>query len=166
MELHVDDSGFVVLDEYRWPCALGREGIGPKTTEGDGLTPLGSHQLGRVFWRKDRLSSIQTTLPCLPITKSMGWCDDPDQDAYNTLIELPHAGSFEELWREDHVYDVIVELLYNTKPIINGQGSAIFMHIARPDYRPTEGCIALKQSDLLSLLQMVNKGSRLIVRQK
>lgn len=166
MDVFVEKSGMISCGKQRWSCALGRAGLGQKNTEGDGLTPLGRHAFGRVFWRSDRLSEPKTSLHCQPIVETMGWCDDPDQDDYNTLITLPHAGSFEELWRQDHVYDLIVELLYNTNPIVLGHGSAIFMHVARPDFNPTEGCIALKQKDLLMLLTMLNENSVLIVDQK
>lgn len=166
MDVFVEKSGFISCGKYRWQCALGRKGIGQKNTEGDGLTPRGTHKFGRIFWRQDRIQNIKTVLATLPLNKTMGWCDDPDQEDYNTLITLPHAGNFEELWRQDSVYDVIVELLYNTNPIISGRGSAIFMHIARPDFNPTEGCITLKQNDLLELLTMLNENSMLIVDQK
>ncbi|PCI40612.1 MAG: hypothetical protein COB46_06575 [Rhodospirillaceae bacterium] len=166
MNVFVDGRGFIRCGENRWPCAVGRSGLGQKSKEGDGLTPLGTHAFGRVFWRQDRIADLQTVLTTLASRQSMGWCDDPSQDDYNTLITLPHLGRFEELWRQDHIYDLVVEILYNTNPIISGQGSAIFMHIARPDLSPTEGCIALKQDDLLELLRMINENSRLIVGQK
>jgi len=166
MNFQVDPTGFVFSPTAKWRCALGLGGIDHKHKEGDGITPLGSHPFGRIFWRSDRLSQPKTELTCLPITPDMGWCDDPDQADYNQLIKLPHDGHFENLWRDDPVYDVVVELLYNTNPIKRGQGSAIFMHVAKPDFSPTEGCIALKLEDLLSLLQEANETSRLIVDQK
>jgi L,D-peptidoglycan transpeptidase YkuD (ErfK/YbiS/YcfS/YnhG family) len=166
MIFHVHPDGYVSGANRRWTCALGRGGIGHKRREGDGITPLGSHKLGRVFWRADRLTCPQTQRPCIEITKTMGWCDDPNHDDYNQLIELPHPAHAEQMWRDDHVYDVVVELLYNVQPIVPGLGSAIFMHIARPEYTPTEGCIALAQNDLLELLREVNENSEVSVDQR
>jgi len=166
MTFHVDPNGYLVSGAKRYKCALGRNGIGHKQTEGDGLTPVGSHALGRIFWRADRMARPKTDLPCIEITKTMGWCDDPTHSDYNQLITFPHPAHAELMWRDDHVYDVVVELMFNTQPIIPGRGSAIFLHIARPDYTPTEGCIALNKNDLLELLREANECSALSVDQK
>lgn len=135
-------------------CAIGRSGMiaAADKTEGDGASPIGAWPLRRVFYRADRLSRPDTQLDCLEITQQQGWCDAPDDPKYNQLIARPYPASHEVLWREDHVYDLIVELGHNDRPPISGLGSAIFMHIARPDYSPTEGCIALSQQDLLDIL--------------
>ena len=162
----VDCDGYVTSGHNRWRCALGRGGIGHKICEGDGITPLGRHVMGRVFWRADRILQPQTGLECIKITKNMGWCDDPSHADYNQLIVLPHLGHYEELWRKDHVYDVVIELLYNTDPVQLGQGSAIFMHVAHSSYSATEGCIALKLNDIFNILKQATPLSMLNVDQR
>lgn len=157
MRLLVDPAGFVWVGDHRWPCALGRGGIIQHKSEGDGATPAGDWALGRVFYRPDRLSAPTTGLMTIALQEDWGWCDDPDHPDYNRLIVLPHGARHEDLWRKDGLYDVIVEILYNVDPIIPGKGSAIFMHIAKPDYAPTEGCIALSRDDLFALLRLCNE---------
>lgn len=145
------------------PCALGRGGMAEKSGEGDGITPLGRFPLRRVFFRPDRLEKPATGLRVLALEKHQGWCDDPADPAYNTLISRPYPGRHEILWRDDALYDVIVELGYNDQPVVAGKGSAIFLHIAKPDYGPTEGCIALNRADLLHLLADCNGKDFLVV---
>lgn len=155
MIIDIDPNGYASCGEHRWRCALGKGGLHIHKREGDGITPVGEYALGRVFYRPDRNPTPpETGLETYAIDMDWGWCDDPDHPDYNTLITLPHPAHHERLWRDDDLYDVVVEVLYNSAPIIAGRGSAIFMHIAKPDYAPTEGCIALKKDDLLALLRM------------
>jgi len=164
MNISVNPSGYIEFYAQRMRCALGRGGLRNNKREGDGATPIGHHKLGRVFYRPDRCDHPPATgLTTHTITPDLGWCDDPEHADYNRLITLPHSAHHETLWRDDHVYDVIVEILYNINPIKAGLGSAIFMHVAKPDYSPTEGCIALKYEDLLSLLQLCNEGDAVVV---
>lgn len=163
MSFTVDPAGFVIGTTHRWRCALGRGAIVHAKTEGDGATPAGTWALGRVFYRPDRMAAPQTGLQTIPLKPHWGWCDDPTHPDYNRLITLPHPARHEILWREDAVYDVVVELLYNTDPVVPNRGSAIFMHVAKPDYTPTEGCIALALNDLLELLQLCNEGDAITV---
>ena len=146
-------------------CALGRGGVvdADLKREGDGATPLGVWPMRQVFFRPDRLIAPQTLLPVTSLTPEMGWCDDPHNVLYNCLVKLPFPASHEKLWREDHVYDLIVALGYNDHPAMPGRGSAIFLHVARPDYSPTEGCVACGQSDLLDLLKVAGPGDALRV---
>ncbi len=164
MRVHVESNGFVAFTDQRLRCALGRCGLRADKTEGDGATPMGIYALGRVFYRPDRLKHpLQTGLRTIPITQNMGWCDDLGHGDYNQLISLPHPAHHERLWRDDGVYDVVVEVLYNTKPITAGRGSAIFIHVAKPDYTPTEGCIALNLNDLLTLLSFCNEHDEIVM---
>jgi len=133
-------------------CAIGHGGIGKKMREGDGVTPAGRWPLRRLHYRADRLELPQTGLPGRNIVETDGWCDDPHCDNYNRLVTLPHEGSHERMRREDGLYDVVVEIGYNDSPVVPGLGSAIFLHIAHPDYKPTEGCVALALDDMLDLL--------------
>jgi L,D-peptidoglycan transpeptidase YkuD (ErfK/YbiS/YcfS/YnhG family) len=105
-----------------------------------------------VLYRADRVASPESALPTEPIAPTDGWCDDPSHADYNRMVRLPHEGSCEELWRQDAVYDLIGVLGWNDAPIERGRGSAIFLHVARPDYAPTEGCVALALGDLRRLL--------------
>lgn len=133
-------------------CALGPAGIVSDKTEGDGATPVGEMALLKVFFRPDRVERPQTGLPTAPILPTMGWCDDPSSPAYNRLVRLPFAGSHEKMWREDHAYDICVVLDWNIAAPQPGKGSAIFFHLAKPGYSPTEGCIAVSLEDMIAIL--------------
>jgi L,D-peptidoglycan transpeptidase YkuD (ErfK/YbiS/YcfS/YnhG family) len=147
------------------PCALGRGGVleADLKREGDGATPLGDWLMRQVFWRPDRLEKPVTQLPVITLHPDVGWCDDPAHPAYNRQVALPFPASHEKLWREDRVYDLIVVLGYNDDPVIAGKGSAIFLHLAREDFSPTEGCVACARDDLLDLLRAANPGDALRV---
>ena len=144
-------------------CALGRSGVVGKgqKREGDGASPAGTWPMRRVFYRPDRVERPQTALPCVPLHVRDGWCDAPDHPLYNRPVTLPFPARHEELWREDHVYDLIVELGYNDDPVVPGFGSAIFLHLARNDYRGTEGCIALAKEHMLAVLSLSGPGTLL-----
>jgi L,D-peptidoglycan transpeptidase YkuD (ErfK/YbiS/YcfS/YnhG family) len=163
MQIFVDPAGWVKAKGQKWRCALGRSGVRVDKVEGDGATPAGIWRLGRVFYRPDRLSAPATGLAVLALEPHWAWCDDASHADYNHLIFLPHPGRHEALWREDGLYDVVVEIHYNTDPVQQGRGSAIFMHVAKPNYGPTEGCIALNLSDLLDLLRLCNKEASLVI---
>lgn len=152
----------------RWPggaarCSLGRSGVVSAAVkcEGDGATPLGAWPMRRLFWRPDRLDRPATALPVEALIPEAGWCDDPADPFYNRPVILPYPASHERLWREDTIYDLIVELGYNDAPVVPGRGSAIFLHLARPDYAPTQGCIACAREDLLALLAAAKPGDGL-----
>ncbi len=152
MDLHLFPPGFLTWKGREYRCAIGPRGIGEKTREGDGVTPVGRFFLRRVHYRADRGAAPRTGLPVRAITREDGWCDDPEDSAYNRLVRLPYPASHEILWRRDGLYDVVIELGYNDGPVVPGKGSAIFIHITRPGYRPTEGCAALGLDDLLEIL--------------
>ncbi len=141
-----------------WPggsirCALGRSGVRRDKREGDGATPVGTFPLRELWFRPDRLPRPETLLDIREIEPTRAWCDDPRDGGYNRAVWAPYPASHERLWREDHLYDLIVPLGYNDAPAIRGLGSAIFLHVAAPDYRPTEGCVAIARDDLLTLLK-------------
>ncbi|OHC75569.1 MAG: hypothetical protein A3G18_04365 [Rhodospirillales bacterium RIFCSPLOWO2_12_FULL_58_28] len=150
----------------RLRCALGRSGVAADKREGDGATPEGSFPLRRVFYRPDRVSRPLTGLPAQEMKPTDAWCDDPDDPSYNCLVQLPFAARCEALWREDAVYDLIVELGYNDDPVSKGPGSAIFMHVAAPDYLPTAGCVALELKDLLLLLGDCDGSTRINIHSR
>ncbi|HUZ72918.1 MAG TPA: L,D-transpeptidase family protein [Stellaceae bacterium] len=164
MDLVVDAAGWAAWGDRRLRCALGRAGIAADKREGDGATPAGSLAMRRVLYRPDREQPPATALPAAPLDPADGWCDIPDDAAYNRLVRLPYRARAEALWRADGVYDLIVVLGWNDAPVVPGQGSAIFLHLARPDGAPTEGCIALARPDLLLVLAAADATSRVVVR--
>ncbi len=141
-------------------CALGKGGVKRATEkrEGDGATPIARMALRRVFFRADRGPAPRCAVPVEPIAREDGWCDDPAHRAYNRPVRLPFDASHETLWRDDAMYDVIGVLGWNDEPVERGRGSAIFLHLAREDFRPTEGCVALAPRDLRTVLEAGLRG--------
>ena len=142
-----------------FPCALGRSGLRALKREGDGATPIGKFALTRVLYRADRGQRPATGLPVRIIGRHDGWCDAPGDRNYNRPIRLPYPASAEAIWRADELYDIVVVLGHNTRPRVRGAGSAIFMHLSRPGYAPTAGCIALQRRHLLAVLARVRRGT-------
>lgn len=163
MHITVTSSNTLVFKHKKYPCSVGKAGIGTKTSEGDNITPRGVFPIRFGFYRPDRIVDLQSRIPFLPIAKDLGWCDAPEDAQYNRLVKLPYDASFEHLWREDDVYDLIISIGYNDDPVLPGQGSAIFIHLARENFTPTAGCIALKRDDLLEIIPLLEHGSCLIV---
>ena len=156
-DIIVYSSGELVWKGKTFKCALGKGGVTDDKKEGDGATPVGCFPIRKVYFRPDRLQMPETVLTVQELNPSDGWCDDSKDVNYNKFVKLPYPASAENLWREeDNLYDIIVELGFNDNPPVPGGGSAIFMHIARPNYSPTAGCVALAQSDLLEILKEVN----------
>jgi L,D-peptidoglycan transpeptidase YkuD (ErfK/YbiS/YcfS/YnhG family) len=133
-------------------CALGRAGIRADKIEGDGATPAGAFAFRRLLYRADRVAVPVTVLPAQPIGRDDGWCDDPADPLYNRPVRLPHAGRHERVWRDDALYDLVLVIGHNDAPVRPGLGSAVFVHAARPDFGPTEGCVAFAPADLLAIL--------------
>ncbi len=158
-----DGKWHAAFGTRRWRCAIGPAGVSADKREGDGATPIGCFQLRRVLYRPDRVARPETVLPVAPLAPEDGWCDDPDDAAYNRPVRLPYAASHERLWRDDGIYDVIVVLGHNDDPPVPGRGSAIFLHVAREDYGPTAGCVALALADLLTVLREAGPGARIRV---
>ncbi|MEM7633234.1 MAG: L,D-transpeptidase family protein [Pseudomonadota bacterium] len=133
-------------------CSIGPAGITYSKSEGDGATPAGRWPLRYVMYRPDRIVRPITGLPVEPIRHDAGWCDDPASRHYNRPVRLPCPDSHERLWRDDHLYDLVVVLGHNDTPPVPGMGSAIFMHLRAPGGTPTQGCIALQQNHLRQVL--------------
>lgn len=152
MEAVVHPDGRLIWRGQTLRCAVGKGGVRVDKAEGDGATPVGLLPLLRIFYRADRVPPPRCALPVEPIAQTDGWCDDPTHRDYNRYVHLPHDAHHEELWRRDEVYDVIAVLGWNDAPVVKGRGSAIFLHVARPDYAPTEGCVALASPDLARIL--------------
>lgn len=147
-------------------CALGRAGIvsAEDKREGDGATPAGTWPLRRVFYRPDIFDQPpESGLAVSALRPNDGWCDAPGDANYNTQVSLPYGASCESLWRDDHVYGIIVIMGYNDDPVVEGKGSAIFFHLARPDYSPTEGCVAVALADMLAVLAVCGPESAMTI---
>jgi L,D-peptidoglycan transpeptidase YkuD (ErfK/YbiS/YcfS/YnhG family) len=147
--------GRLTLGAITVPCALGRAGLTVAKREGDGKTVVGRFPLLFAFYRADRMARPRTRLPLVAIEPGLGWCDDPRDAAYNRPVALPFAGSHEAMWRDDGLYDVVVVPQINLAPASPGRGSALFFHLARPGYTPTEGCVAVSRRDMLNLLARI-----------
>jgi L,D-peptidoglycan transpeptidase YkuD (ErfK/YbiS/YcfS/YnhG family) len=135
--------GWLLAGPLTLPVALGRGGIKANKREGDGATPRGRFRLRRLWWRADRITRPRTLLPVRRIKADDAWCEDPADRRYNRPIRLLPGAVGDRLWRNDQLYDLIIELDHNTRPRVPGRGSAVFVHIARPGLQPTAGCVAL-----------------------
>ena len=154
---------FLYFNKYKIKCAIGKRGITSNKKEGDEKTPKGTFSLISMFYRKDRIPIIKSCFKKKKIKKNMGWCDDTSSKLYNKLVRLPFNLSAEKLWLNENIYDVIIVINYNLKPIIKNKGSAIFLHISRKNYTPTKGCIAVKKKDMILLLDKINLRTKIII---
>jgi L,D-peptidoglycan transpeptidase YkuD (ErfK/YbiS/YcfS/YnhG family) len=161
--VRVAADGWLIAGTLRFPCALGRTGIVANKQEGDGGTPAGWLPLREVLYRADRIVPPATRLPLSPIARDDGWCDDPTHPDYNRRVRLPHPARCETLWREDGLYDLLAVLGWNDDPPVANAGSAIFLPAARPNYAPTEGCVALAMGDLRAVLADLGPGDTIEV---
>ncbi|MGB0695723.1 MAG: L,D-transpeptidase family protein [Rhodospirillaceae bacterium] len=161
--LDVIGGKILIAGARQFACAIGKGGLSAQKVEGDGATPIGRFALRRGFWRADRLERPVCPLTMTAIDSSMGWCDDPKDSAYNRQVALPYAARHEVMQREDQLYDVVIVLGHNDDPVIPGAGSAVFLHVAKPDYAPTEGCVALALADLLSVLPDCDTETALVI---
>ena len=143
---------YLTFNNYKAKCSLGKRGIGLKKREGDLITPKGKYKIKYILYRKDRVK-IQSKIKKIVIKKNMGWCDDPRSNEYNKLIKLPSVYKHEKLYKKENFYDIIIVLNYNMSPIVKNKGSAIFIHVARKNYKKTEGCVAINKISLLKILK-------------
>ena len=151
----VKKTRYLIFKDLKFRCCIGKAGIKSKIKEGDNITPKGIFKLLKLYYRADKIRKIETSLKKIKIKKNMGWCDDPKSKNYNKEIKIPNKFSYEILNREDDLYDLVVVLSYNSKPVIKNKGSAIFIHIAKKNYTPTKGCIALRKIHLIKLLKQI-----------
>lgn len=154
-------QGIIILANRAIPCALGRSGILACKTEGDGATPTGTWQFREVRYRADRVARPMTRLPVRQTRIHDGWCDAGDDRNYNRAVFLPYRASAETMWRDDHLYNIVVVLSHNQCPRMRNRGSAVFVHLNRDGYTPTEGCIALSERNLRMLLALCGPGDQI-----
>src|SRR3954452_11978480 len=155
--------GWLTADNWTIPVALGRGGILANKREGDGGTPRGSFRPLQLWWRADRHPRPQTHLPARPIRSEDAWCEDPNDRHYNQPIRLVHDQAGDRLTRQDHLYDFIIEIDHNFRPRIAGRGSAVFLHLARPNYSPTAGCVSMTKSAMLRLLRRMGPQTKIMI---
>ncbi len=153
------NKNYLKYNKLKVRCAIGKKGIGFKRKEGDLITPKGEYKIKYILYRKDRVQ-ISTKLRKKVIKKDMGWCDDPQSNQYNRLIKLPFTFKCEKLYKKENIYDIILVLNYNMNPIKKNKGSAIFIHVAKNNFKKTEGCIAIKKNKLIRLVKEINPNSK------
>lgn len=147
--------------DYKVKCTIGKRGIKSRKKEGDLTTPRGIFKIKELYYRKDRIKDLRTKVKKIIIKKNMGWCDDSSSSKYNKIIRLPFNFSHEKLYRKDNIYDLILVIDFNMRPIKKNKGSAIFIHVARKDFSPTKGCVAIKKNELKKLLKIINKNTKI-----
>ena len=148
----------------QYACAIGRDGLTKNKIEGDHKTPIGEFKFKKIFYRADKLGEMIFNLPSQVIDKNCGWCDDPGHKNYNQLIKFPFSASAERLYRDDNLYDLLCVINYNTDPIVPGKGSAIFLHISKPNFDGTEGCIAIEKKYIIELSKKIDLKTKLIIK--
>ena len=160
MTIILKNKETLVCDDVNFKWCRGRKGLTKSKCEGDKKTPRGTFTLGPVFYRKDKFKNLETRLKKVPILKKMGWCDDPIHKKYNKLIQISKKFSHEKLYRHDYKYDLLIPINYNSKNIKPNLGSAIFIHLTK-NFAPTLGCIAIKKTDFLILIKLINNKTKI-----
>ena len=148
---------------YKLKCAIGKSGIFVSKKEGDLATPKGTFELGTLYYRKDNIQKLKYKIKKKIIKKKMGWCNDSRSKKYNQEISFPFKYGAEKLYRKDKIYDLFINIKYNSCPIIKDKGSAIFLHIANSKYKPTKGCIAISKNDFLKILPLINNKTKISI---
>ena len=158
-----ETTGFIICGERRFPCIIGRAGRRFQKREGDGASPIGVWQLGKLFFRSDRVAVPRSGLRPRKISPFAGWCDDQNSMHYNRAVKLPYGANHEEMFREDCAYDLVVTTDHNQRPRIKGHGSAIFFHLMRPDSKVTAGCVAVSEHDMRLILAECGPKTKLVI---
>ena len=150
----------LLYDEFKFKCSIGKNGKTTKKIEGDNKTPKGLFALGPLYYRKDRILKLSTKLKKIEIMKNFGWCDDVKSKFYNKPIKTNINVRHEKLYRNDKKYDLLIPIEYNSKKPKKNKGSAIFLHLTS-NYKKTQGCVAIKEKDMLILLNLINKKTKI-----
>ena len=160
MIIHIKNKDTLIVEDFKFKCSVGKRGIRKNKFEGDFYTPSGKFEIGKLYWRPDRVQLPETKLFCKKIKKNMGWCNDPKHRFYNSLIKISKKVKHEKMYRNDIKYDLVIVIDYNLKKPVPFKGSAIFIHLTQ-NYKPTAGCIALSKNDMLVLLKIINKKTKI-----
>ena len=163
MKLLVQNN-YLYSDQGQFACSIGLEGLTKNKIEGDRKTPVGEFKFQKIYYRKDKLGEMFFKIPFSVIEKNDGWCDDPKSKLYNQHIQFPFDGSAEKLFRDDDLYDLLCVINHNSDPIVPGKGSAIFLHISKPDFEGTEGCVAIKKENIIELAKKIDVTTKLIIK--
>ena len=165
MTIIIKNKETLLYDDFKFKCSVGKKGFSKNKKEGDYTTPKGIFRLGNIYYRADRIEKPKSKLKTIAIKKEMGWCDDPKSQFYNKLIKIKKKPkfSYEKLFRKDFKYDLLILIKYNYKKVIKYKGSAIFLHLTK-NYSRTKGCIALQKKDLLILLKIINKKTKIKIK--
>jgi L,D-peptidoglycan transpeptidase YkuD (ErfK/YbiS/YcfS/YnhG family) len=155
---------FLLYKDYKLRCCIGKSGLSNAKKEGDLKTPKGKFKLGMIYYRKDKIKSLICKLQKKTIKKNMGWCDDPSSSKYNQEVKLPYKYKTEKLYRKNSIYDILINIKYNQSPVIKNKGSAIFLHLTNKKYKATKGCISILKRDLLKILPMINKRTKILIK--
>ena len=161
MIIKLKNKDTLICDDFKFKCSIGKKGLKRNKFEGDNCTPLGTFSLGPVYYRNDRVAKPDTKLKTIKIQKRMGWCDDPNNIYYNKKIQLNRKNKGERLHRKDKIYDIIIVINYNTRKIVKNKGSAIFIHVAKKNYKKTEGCVAIKKNHLLNIIKNIKAKTKI-----
>ena len=162
MIIYLENKHTLRVDDFKFKCCIGKRGLTINKKEGDKKTPRGLFGIGKLYYRKDRINKLNTKLNIFPITKNMIWEDNPHNKNYN-MLTFNNKKSYEKLFRKDNIYDIIIVINYNNNPIVPGKGSAIFMHVAKNNYFPTRGCIALQKKDLIFMISKLSVNEQILI---
>tara|TARA_B100002051_G_scaffold22641_1_gene17653 strand:- start:478 stop:972 length:495 start_codon:yes stop_codon:yes gene_type:complete len=157
-------NNYLYSDLGRFTCAIGRAGLTTNKIEGDHKTPVGEFKFKKIYYRKDKLGEMIFQIPFAIIAENDGWCDDPKSKLYNQHVQFPFDSSAEKLFRDDDLYDLLCVINHNTDPIIPGKGSAIFLHISKPNFEGTEGCVAIEKENIIELAKKIDVTTKLIIK--
>jgi len=162
MTIIIKNKETLLIEEFKFKCSVGKKGFSRNKREGDLKTPVGTFELGEIYYRPDRVEKPHSKLKTIIIKKNMGWCDDPKSKYYNKLIKIKKSLkiSYERLYRKDSKYDFLILIKYNYIKTIKNRGSAIFLHLTK-NHLPTKGCIALSKKNFLILLKLINKKTKI-----
>ena len=160
MIIKLKNKDKLIVSSFVFKCSIGKNGLKKNKIEGDKSTPLGTFQLGDLYWRPDRVKKPETSLKCIPITKNMKWCNDENSKFYNKEFTKNIDIRHEKLFRRDYKYNYFILIRYNYKKVVKGKGSAIFIHLTK-NYKKTDGCVALKEKDFLILAKIINKKDKI-----
>ena len=160
MIIKLKNKDKLIVSSFVFKCSIGKNGLKKNKIEGDKSTPIGTFQLGDLYWRPDRVKKPETSLKCIPITKNMKWCNDENSKFYNKEFTKNIDIRHEKLFRRDCKYNYFILIRYNYKKVVKGKGSAIFIHLTK-NYKKTDGCVALKEKDFLILAKIINKKDKI-----
>ncbi len=153
------NKNYLTYNKYKIRCTIGKRGIGNKKKEGDLITPKGQFKIKFILYRKDRVK-LKSKLRKVAIQKNMIWCDDPKSKKYNQLVKLPFKFKHEKLYRKENTYDIVLVLNFNMNPTRKNKGSAIFIHVAKKNFKKTEGCVAIRKFELLKIVREIKTNTK------